>query len=369
MREKPKCFIECLIPSTVCNLKCSYCYVIQRHGNTQEVPELPYPVDRIKQALTKERLGGGCYFSVCAAGETLAPKYTLQIVRALLENGHHVNVTTNGTLSNRFRELCDWTPDILSRLHFAFSFHYLELLRLNKLDVFFDNICLVKSLGCSFIVQLNLCDEYLPHIEEIKSLCMVRVGAWPQIAATRREVALDSKVLFETELTDEEYVARGREFDSPLFDFTVKNFNVKMREFCYAGAWSFQLDLLSGVLRPCYHSRRSQNLYEDPESPIRRRPVGRSCGSLFCMNSSHFMSLGIIPSVETPTYAALRDRPGAGWYTPGMREFLDGKLTESNVESGSAAKFIATALGRMENAYSKARGMAVRLVRKIGKKL
>lgn len=197
---------------------------------------------------------------------------------------------------------------------------------------------------------------------------MERVGAWPQIAATRREVALDSKVLFKTELTDEEYVTWGREFDSSLFDFTVRNFNVKRKEFCYAGAWSFQLGLMSGVLRPCYHSRRSQNLYEDPDSPMRRRPVGRSCGSLFCMKSSHFMSLGIIPSVEMPTYAALRDRLGVGWYTPGMRGFLDGKLVESNVEAGSVSKSIATALGRMENAYSKAKGVAVRLVRKIGMK-
>lgn len=59
MSEKPQCFIECLIPSTVCNLKCSHCYVIQRHGNTQQVPELSYPVDRIKRALTKDRFGGG----------------------------------------------------------------------------------------------------------------------------------------------------------------------------------------------------------------------------------------------------------------------------------------------------------------------
>lgn len=162
MSEKPQCFIECLIPSTVCNLKCSHCYVIQRHGNTQQVPELSYPVDRIKRALTKDRFGGGCYFSICAAGEALASKYTLQIVRALLENGHHVNATTNGTLSNRFRELSNWDSDILARLHFAFSFHYLELLRLKKIDAFFDNISLVKSLGRSFLVQLNLCDKYLP---------------------------------------------------------------------------------------------------------------------------------------------------------------------------------------------------------------
>lgn len=311
--DQIKCFIECLIPVTACNLRCSYCYVIQRGGRTEKVPPLRYPVETMKRALSKARFGGTCYFSICGAGETLIPAYTLQIVKALLENGHFVNVTTNGTLSKRFAELREWGADELRRLHFAFSFHYLELKRVGRLDVFFDNVRLVKSLGCSFVVQLNLCDEYLPHLDEIEALCLENVGALPQIAATRKEVALDSKVLFETELTDEEYIAAGKAFNSPLFDFTVGNFNVKRREFCYAGAWAYQLNLLTGELRPCYHSRRHQNVFEDPDTPLRRRPVGRSCGSLFCMNSSHFMSLGVIPELDTPTYADLRDRPEAGW--------------------------------------------------------
>ena len=310
----------------------------------------------------------GCYFSLCGAGETLAPKYTLDMVRALLENGHHVNVTTNGTLTKRFRELEGWDAELLRSLHFAFSFHYLELLRLKKLDVFFDNIRYVKSLGCSFVLQLNLCDEYLPYLDEIKRVSMENVGAWPQIAATRKEVALDSKVLFETALSDEEYIAKGREFDSPLFEFTVKNFNVKRREFCYAGAWAFQLNLLTGELRPCYHSHRSQNIYEDVDAPIRKMSVGCSCGSLFCMNSSHFMSLGVIPDIETPSYADLRDRPEAGWYTSEMRAFLGGKLGESNVELPACERMAATAQGRADNAYGKARSLGGKVLTSVGLK-
>lgn len=361
-----KCFIECLIPVTACNLKCGYCYVIQRGGRSMSVPELRYSVETIKRATTRERFGGTCYFSICGAGETLIPSYTLEIVKALLDNGHYVNVTTNGTLTKRFNELNSWPREELERLHFAFSLHYLELLRLKKLDTFFDNVSYVRSLGCSFLVQLNLCDEYLPHLDDIKRICRERVGALPQIAATRKEEELHSKVLFDTELPDKEYVRIGREFDSPLFDFTVKNFNVKRREFCYAGDWTFQLDFVSGLLRPCYHCRRAQNIFEDVETPIKKRPVGRSCDSLFCMNSSHFMSLGAVPEIETPTYAELRDRPEACWYTERMRSFLGGKLADSNQEVHVGTRVVCTVLGRLEYVYSHARGKAGNALRSIG---
>lgn len=181
----------------------------------------------------------------------------------------------------------------------------------------------------------------------MKRLCLENVGAWPQVAATRKEYDLNSKVLFDTELSDEEYERRGQEFESPLFAFTMKNFNVKRKEFCYAGAWTFQLNLITGVLKPCYHAWRSQNIYEDISNPIYKRPVGCSCGSLFCMNSCHFMSLGVIPEIETPTYAALRIRKEGGWYNPKMEAFLNGKLASQNVELNDRDKRVATFLGRI----------------------
>ena len=58
--------------------------------------------------------------------------------------------------------------EFLERLQVAFSFHFLELKRLNKMNIFFENVNKVKSAGCSILVQLNLCDEYIPYIDEIK---------------------------------------------------------------------------------------------------------------------------------------------------------------------------------------------------------
>lgn len=187
--ERISKFIECLIPVTKCNIKCSYCYVIQENRREGIIPELRYDLDTMQKAMTKERFGGVCYFSICGAGETLIPEYTIDIVYRLLENGHYVNITTNGTLSRRFDEILERFPkEFLERLHFAFSLHYLELKRLGILDKFFENINKIKESGCSFVVQLNMCDEYYPYLEEIKTMCMNKVQALPQVAVTRKEI-------------------------------------------------------------------------------------------------------------------------------------------------------------------------------------
>ena len=130
MADKIKRFFECLIPVTACNLKCGYCYVIQRDNRKMEIPKLKYSPEKIGKGLTQERLGGVCYFSICGAGETLLPNYTVEIVKELLRNGHYVNITTNGTLTKRFDESLQLPNEHLKRLHFAFSFHYNELMRL-----------------------------------------------------------------------------------------------------------------------------------------------------------------------------------------------------------------------------------------------
>lgn len=50
--DKIKYFFECLIPITVCNMKCHYCYVAQRHNRTMEMPKLPYSPEYISNSLS-----------------------------------------------------------------------------------------------------------------------------------------------------------------------------------------------------------------------------------------------------------------------------------------------------------------------------
>ena len=52
--EPIKKFFECLIPVTACNLKCSYCYVIQRNNRKNKLPEMKYSIQTIKKSLSKK---------------------------------------------------------------------------------------------------------------------------------------------------------------------------------------------------------------------------------------------------------------------------------------------------------------------------
>lgn len=339
MADKIKRFFECLIPVTACNLKCGYCYVIQRNNRKMEMPKLKYSPKVIGEGLTIERLGGICYFSICGAGETLIPFETIEIVSEILNNGHYVNITTNGTLTKRFEEIVKLPKENLSRLHFAFSFHYNELVRLNMMNTFFENIRKIKEAGCSFLVQINLCDEYLDKWDEIKTICIKEIGAAPQVAATRKENSENGKIEkieFLTKLKKEDYIKEGKKFKSPLFDFTIKNFNVSRREFCYAGDWTATLNLETGILSKCYDSYK-QDIFKDITKPIKFSAIG-ACNSLFCMNSSHFMSLGVIPVIKCPSYAELRNRKEADWYSNKMEMFLEQKLYDNNKEYSNLKK-------------------------------
>lgn len=347
--DKIKRFFECLIPVTVCNLKCSYCYVIQRDRRKMKMADLKYTPEQIGNALTVERLGGICYFSICGAGETTLQPEIADIIYNIMKHGHYVNVTTNGTVSKRIDEILERNKEFASRLHFAFSFHFLELQRLNLLEKYFENVQKVKNAGASFLVQINLCDGYLPHLDEIKRLCINHTGAMPQVAATRKEETGLRRIKLLTELTQDDYIAAGKTFDSPLFDFTMKNFNVRRHEFCYAGDWSGNIDLSTGILRRCYCSYLRQDIFKNPSEPIRFMAIGNMCGSAFCMNSSHFMSLGIIPDIETPTYVNLRNREEAGWYTQDMKLALSGKLNEVNDEYTPLKKVGANIIGVADN--------------------
>lgn len=336
--DKIKRFVECLIPVTACNLKCEYCYIIQEERRTNQMPKMHYTTEQIRKALSLKRMGGVSYFSICGAGETLLPKETVEIVYALLEEGHYVNITTNGTIEKRFQEISQFPKEYLKRLHFAFSLHYIELKKRKLLDQFVQNVKTMHDLGCSYLVQMNLYDGYIPYMNEIEAFCIRNFGAKPQVAATRDESSQDFKLY--TKCTTEEYRRIGMQMESPLFDFTMKNFMEKRKEYCYAGEWSFILDLDTGIMRRCYNKPFGVDIFANPDLPIPFEAVGKKCGRPFCVNSSHFLTLGVIPEMKTPTYVALRNREEANWYTPEMREFLSGKLAENNEKYSYKKKII-----------------------------
>lgn len=322
-------FIECLTTNTTCNLKCSYCYLIQQNRRTNKNAIFRYSPDYIGTALSKERLGGVSLISITASGETLIPHELPYIAREIMKQGHFLNITTNGTLSKQIEDFISITEGYHNHIHMSFSFHYVELKKKKMIDVFFRNVQKVWKSGCSILLQINLVDEYIPYWNEIKELSLKYVGALPQVALTRKE--LNGEFSIFSSQTFEEYRKIGGEMCSPLFDFTCEQFNKRQTEFCYAGLWSGVLNMETGELRACYGQGFSYNIFKNIEEPIPFKPIGKKCNSRYCVNSSHFMSQGIIPSLSTlPTYGQLRNREEAHWYQPEMQDFLYGKFDETN---------------------------------------
>lgn len=343
MKDKIKCFIECALPTSICNLKCSYCWVDQSSISRDKLDSFDFSVEQMLQALSVKRFGGKCLFSLCAFGETLLQKNLVELVAGLLKNGHYVNLTTNGTISAKFIEILEACKSYISHLHFSFSFHYLELKRKNLINVFFNNIDLVRKAGASFLLQINLVDEYIPYIEDIKKLSIEKVGALPQVALTRDQ---RSSMKIYSSLNNSEYYEIGQQFQSPLFDFTFKNFNVKRKEFCWAGCWSFVLDMKTGMLRQCYICDYAQNIFTNKDVPIIRKPIGFGCNNCYCVNSSHFLSLGVIPSIKSPTYACLRNRNTVfgQWMSGDFFNFTNSKLSENNKKALYAIRYFMSSL-------------------------
>lgn len=322
-------FIECLTTNTTCNLRCGYCYLIQQNRRTNQKAFFDYSPEHIGKALRKERLGGTSLISITAQGETLIPKELPYVVLEILKQGHFVNITTNGTLSKRLDDFLKITQGYHNHIHLSFSFHYIELKKRNLVDTFFNNIKTAWESDCSILLQINLVDDYVPYWDEIKELSLKYVGALPQVALTRREKSGDFEIY--SELPFSKYQEIGKEMESPLFDFTCSNFNKKRNEFCYAGWWSGVLNMQTGLLRGCYDQGLSYNIFENIEEEIPFTPIGKNCQLKYCVNSSHFISQGIIPSLlPLPSYGELRNREEAHWYHPEMREFLYEQFEDVN---------------------------------------
>lgn len=348
---KMKRLVNFGLPVAACNMRCSYCYVSQVGWNTGDMGHLDYPPEHIQRCLTQERLGGVCHINMCGSGETLLAPYTVDLARRMLENGHYVTIVTNGTITPRIVELCRFPEEYKERLFFKFSLHYLELERLSLLDKFFENVRLVQAAGCSFSVELGAGDEYVPCVKEIKAICEKEVGSSPFVIELRKQGDLEaySRV---TELPIEEHQAAYRQLHTEMFDFQQKHWGVKRCEFCYAGDWVMQLEAATGWFRPCFIGGRSmQNIYADPDEPIRFTAMGANCPWAHCYSGYILLSSGVVPSLETPSYAEFRDSvdlEGHHWLRPKVAEFFSSKFAESNEEYSQEKKIYINALMALE---------------------
>ncbi|MCX4131383.1 radical SAM protein [Megamonas funiformis] len=328
-----KRFLDCYIPITTCNLKCHYCYIAQLNNFENEPPKFKYDNEYIAKALSKDRLGGICLINLCANGETLLVPRMVELIKLLLENGHYISVVTNGTITKHFDEIVKFPRVLLERLFFKFSFHYLELKRLNKMDEFFRNIDKIRSAGCSFTLELTPSDEIIPYIDDIIALSKEKVGAICHVTIARKD--FDPQIGILSKYSIEDYKKIWEKFNSPLFEFKLPYYYKKRKEFCYAGEWSLILNIGTGDINQCHGGCSLGNIYEDINKPIKFLPIGCNCKMPHCFNAHSFLSFGDIPELDTPTQYILRNRvcdDGSEWLTPTFKKFFSEKLIDNNKE-------------------------------------
>ena len=345
-----KRFVDIHVPVTHCNLKCHYCYVPQT--NMREAKETPmsYSPKHIGMALSVERLGGICHINMCGMGETLIPNNIVDITKEILKQGHYIMIVTNGTLTKRFHEFAKLPEDYRKRLGFKFSFHYLELKRLNLLEKFFDNIQFVRENGMSFSLEMTPCDELEPYIDEIREVCYKNVGALCHLTIPRDMTKSDIVLLSRHDLNS--FYQIWKVFDSEMFEYKAALWGHKREEFCYAGEWSGMLNIGNGILRQCYGNCFSQNIMQDLSKPIEFMPIGHCCSLPHCYNSHSLLGLGCIPELKG-NYANERDRTdvrdGSHWLTKEMYDFLSkGMNTENKIYSEKEQRKIDSCIMRYQ---------------------
>jgi hypothetical protein len=104
---------------------------------------------------------------------------------------------------------------------------------------------------------------------------------------------------------------------------------VKQKGFCYAGDWGNILDLSTGIMQPCYDKESAYNLFARPDEPVPFEAIGKNCTLPYCALDHIFFPVGVIPSVQYPTFTELRDQGG---FTEEMRYFFGSKLAKTNKE-------------------------------------
>ncbi|MDF2544541.1 MAG: radical protein [Herbinix sp.] len=333
-------FIDIYIPVTACNLKCHYCYIAKSNRRGVEAPELEYSAEHIGRALSKERLGGTVLFNMCGWGETMLMPALTDITREILAQGHYVWIVTNGLITKRFDEMMNYPKEYLERLAFKFSFHYLELKRINKMELFFETIEKVKQAGCSFTIELTSCDELEPYIKEMKEL--VRSKARADLHVTIPRDGGQKHYPLMSRHTLEEYKNIWSGFNSDMFDFKMSVWGQKRTEFCYAGSWTGLLNISNGEFKACYSSALRQNIFKNIKKPINFVPIGKHCKMAHCHNSHSFLALGNIPEIKSCNYGRIRNRScddGTEWLNPRMKEFMSQRLCDNNKQESPLQKF------------------------------
>ncbi len=345
-----KRLINCIIPVTACNLKCPYCYIGQLNDFHHEIKSLPYSIAYIVHALRPDRIGRYCNINMCAMGETMLAPYIVEFTKQLTDLGHYVSIVTNGLITKRIEEICALPSRNTDHVFFKFSYHYTELQRQELFDTFNENVNRVKNSPCSYTIELTVNDASIPLIPQICKDSQQNFGAYCHVIESRDQTNSEYPRL--TKLPTDVHLEKWHPFQSPLISFQDETYNVKRREFSYAGDWIWSFMLETGDCYTCFGGgHKLFNLYEDPDAFVHPVAIGEQCFEAHCYASHVLMTSGAIPSYQTPCYAQVRDRTcldGSHWIKPSFQRFFGMQFRDCNHEYSHEKKLYINALMAME---------------------
>lgn len=322
-----KKYIGLIIPENLCNLDCCYCYLSifsnRRFENIgRKNPHIP---QYIRYQLRRELLGGSCLIGFTGSGETLLADNFCDVCMELLKEGHYLHIVTNGTPSNKIKEILEAAGQYQKHIIFKLSFHYLQLSEKNLLSRFVESVRLIEESEASYTIEIMPHDELIPYIPEVLAFSKEHFGAYPQLTIGRNE--LDKTKLL-TNQSFREYIETWKPFESEMFDMRMNLYMTKGKN-CGAGPLGFFVDMYSGKVQHCVYYENLGNLYIDGLENIDLNRVGDTCPLEYCYNCHVYATLGILPKTGVPTYMEIRDRvkdDGTHWIKDDMRRFLDIKL-------------------------------------------
>ena len=321
------------IRMSICNFRCSYCYLAQRdeHYQGRQVEWSVKPAF-FKKAFSRKRLGGQAYFNFCADGETLLVKDIDQYVKVLLEEGHYVEFITNASVTKVLDKFLAFDRALLSHLEFKCSFHYLELKKKGLLEEFAENVKKIWDSGASACIEITPTDDQIPFLDEIKEFSVNNFGALPHLTIARNDNT--KKIDYLTNLSMADYDLIWSTFDSAFWRYKKSIFGKKQTGFCYAGQWSAYINIETGDMNQCYCGKVIGNAYESIDKPLPECPIGK-CSLAHCYNGHAFLTLGLIPEILSANYGDIRDRTkkdGCHWLQREFKSFINTKLKDSNAE-------------------------------------
>ena len=328
--ENVKKLIMLTIPTAVCNFHCHYCYLSHTDGAYQgKQAEMHYSPEHVARALSRKRMGGTCFINACANGETLLTKNIDQYFKALVEEGHYLEIVTNMTVTPVIDKILAWNKELLKHIEFKCSFHYLELKRKGLLTLFSENVNKAWNAGASVTVEITPSDELVPFVPEVMDFSLQNFGALPHVTVARNNATNNIEKL--TKLSEADFERIWSAFDSKLWQYKNSIFGVKQTEFCYSGSWSITVNLATGDAKACYYVPLG-NIFENPEEPLPDHPIGR-CPIAHCYNGHAFLTFGLIPESTEVKYSDVRNRireDGTEWLYPEVKEFFSSTLPETN---------------------------------------